>query len=319
LNQIFGHTERAQAAREAVFIAKAAACGSAAVSFPAQFPYGLRHREETLMLTMIEDWVGVDNAPYVIWTGLALAALLLAALVFLLFRRSLSGTYVAGGRNRRPRLAVLDAAAIDAKRRLVLVRRDETEHLILIGGPTDVVVEAGIRPGGMPVPRQPGAPAQAAQPQQRRPMPQPQPTIQRPIAPPPPPVAVQAPAPAPKPQPSVTYSQPPMPAPPMAAPPMPAPMAPVAPPPAKVTARPAPAPAEPPLAGSAPPPPIEAAPEPKPAGSPFRRFFGAKTPPSASSEKELIEAPTKAASDEVDRSLEEEMTKLLEEISDSKK
>lgn len=269
------------------------------------------------MLTMIEDWVGVDNAPYVIWTGLALAALLLAALVFLLFRRSLSGTYVAGGRNRRPRLAILDAAAIDAKRRLVLVRRDETEHLILIGGPTDVVVEAGIRPGGMPVPRQPGAPAQAAQPQQRRPMPQPQPTIQRPVAPPP--VAVQAPAPAPKPQPSVTYSQPPMPAPPMAAPPMPAPIAPVAPPPAKVTARPAPAPAEPPLAGSAPPPPIEAAPEPKPAGSPFRRFFGAKTPPSASSEKELIEAPTKAASDEVDRSLEEEMTKLLEEISDSKK
>lgn len=271
------------------------------------------------MLTMIEDWVGVDNAPYVIWTGLALAALLLAALVFLLFRRSLSGTYVAGGRNRRPRLAVLDAAAIDTKRRLVLVRRDETEHLILIGGPTDVVVEAGIRPGGMPVPRQQGAPAQAGQPQQRRPMPQPQPTIQRPVAPPSPPAAVQVPVPAPKPQPTVTYSQPPMPAPPMAAPPMPVPVAPMAIAPAKVAAKPVSPPATPPLAGSAPPPPVDVVPEPKPAGSPFRRFFGAKTPPSAGSENELIEEPKKAVSDEVDRSLEEEMTKLLEEISDTKK
>jgi len=49
-----------------------------------------------------------------------------------------------GARNRVPRLAVLDSAIVDARRRLVLIRRDNVEHLILIGGPTDVVVEENI-------------------------------------------------------------------------------------------------------------------------------------------------------------------------------
>jgi flagellar protein FliO/FliZ len=47
-------------------------------------------------------------------------------------------------RGRMPRLAVIDAAAVDGRRRLVLVRRDNVEHLIMIGGPTDIVVEPNI-------------------------------------------------------------------------------------------------------------------------------------------------------------------------------
>src|SRR5690348_10162078 len=47
-------------------------------------------------------------------------------------------------RGRQPRLAVIDAAAVDGRRRLVLIRRDNVEHLIMIGGPTDVVVESNI-------------------------------------------------------------------------------------------------------------------------------------------------------------------------------
>src|SRR5881275_1871087 len=47
-------------------------------------------------------------------------------------------------RGRMPRLAVIDAAAVDGRRRLVLVRRDNIEHLLMIGGPTDVVVEPNI-------------------------------------------------------------------------------------------------------------------------------------------------------------------------------
>ena len=47
-------------------------------------------------------------------------------------------------RGRQPRLAVIDAATVDARRRLVLIRRDNVEHLVLIGGPTDVVVEQNI-------------------------------------------------------------------------------------------------------------------------------------------------------------------------------
>jgi flagellar protein FliO/FliZ len=47
-------------------------------------------------------------------------------------------------RGRMPRLAVIDAAAVDGRRRLVLVRRDNIEHLLMIGGPTDIVVEPNI-------------------------------------------------------------------------------------------------------------------------------------------------------------------------------
>ena len=50
----------------------------------------------------------------------------------------------AGTRGRQPRLAVVDDASVDSRRRLILVRRDNIEHLVLIGGPTDVVVEANI-------------------------------------------------------------------------------------------------------------------------------------------------------------------------------
>src|SRR5205814_7320787 len=47
-------------------------------------------------------------------------------------------------RGRMPRLAVIDAATVDGRRRLVLIRRDNVEHLLMIGGPTDVVVEPNI-------------------------------------------------------------------------------------------------------------------------------------------------------------------------------
>ena len=47
-------------------------------------------------------------------------------------------------RGRQPRLAVVDAAAVDGRRKLVIIRRDNVEHLLMIGGPTDVVVEQNI-------------------------------------------------------------------------------------------------------------------------------------------------------------------------------
>src|SRR5580700_1222178 len=50
----------------------------------------------------------------------------------------------AGTRGRQHRLSVLEWAKVDARRRLCLVRRDNVEHLLIIGGPTDVVVEANI-------------------------------------------------------------------------------------------------------------------------------------------------------------------------------
>ena len=55
------------------------------------------------------------------------------------------------GRSRR--LNVVDSVAVDAKRQLLIVRRDNVEHLILTGGPQDLVVESNI-----PIDR-PAAPA----------------------------------------------------------------------------------------------------------------------------------------------------------------
>ena len=62
-----------------------------------------------------------------------------------LVRRFGSGALnAAASRGRQPRLAVIDAAPVDGRRRLVLIRRDNVEHLIMIGGPSDIVVEPNI-------------------------------------------------------------------------------------------------------------------------------------------------------------------------------
>jgi flagellar protein FliO/FliZ len=36
-------------------------------------------------------------------------------------------------------------AAVDARRKLLLVRRDDVEHLVMIGGPVDMLIETGIK------------------------------------------------------------------------------------------------------------------------------------------------------------------------------
>jgi flagellar protein FliO/FliZ len=43
-----------------------------------------------------------------------------------------------------PRLGVMEHARVDSRRTLVLIRRDDVEHLIMTGGPVDVVIETGI-------------------------------------------------------------------------------------------------------------------------------------------------------------------------------
>jgi hypothetical protein len=59
-------------------------------------------------------------------------------------RRFGSGRLGSGTRGRQPRLAVIDYASVDGRRRLILVRRDNVEHLLMIGGPSDIVVEPNI-------------------------------------------------------------------------------------------------------------------------------------------------------------------------------
>lgn len=79
--------------------------------------------------------------------ALALAAFF--AVVTFLKRRSPgsllgTGAFLGAARGKQSRLKVLDSAVIDARRRIVLVRRDNVEHLLMIGGPQDLVIETGI-------------------------------------------------------------------------------------------------------------------------------------------------------------------------------
>ena len=97
------------------------------------------------MTDWIAAYIGPESAPAVSYGIMGLAALIGALLVLWLFRKFTRGTFVSGGRNNQRRISVQDAAPVDSHRRLVLVRRDDVEHLLLIGGNTDIVVEQGIR------------------------------------------------------------------------------------------------------------------------------------------------------------------------------
>ncbi|MBZ9770145.1 flagellar biosynthetic protein FliO [Mesorhizobium sp. CA6] len=130
----------------------------------------------------LDNVAGPGYVAAILWTVAALIMLVVVLLAIKVVRNLTFGTFVAGGRNRKTRLAVMDATAVDSHRRLVLVRRDDIEHLILIGGPTDVVVERDIRLAAL---RRPALTGDAGQQQTG--------VAQRPRAPQP------APAPAPKP------------------------------------------------------------------------------------------------------------------------
>jgi flagellar protein FliO/FliZ len=92
-----------------------------------------------------------------------MAVLALIGVVAWLIRRFASNRLGANTqRGRMPRLAVIDAAAVDGRRRLVLVRRDNVEHLLMIGGPTDIVVEPNIVRGAPSRDQLPPRPAVAS-------------------------------------------------------------------------------------------------------------------------------------------------------------
>jgi hypothetical protein len=74
----------------------------------------------------------------VVTAALAVIGILIVALLAF---RTFGGT-VRGRRGAR--LAISEYHEVDKTRRLVLIRRDEVEHLLLIGGAQDVVIETGI-------------------------------------------------------------------------------------------------------------------------------------------------------------------------------
>lgn len=97
------------------------------------------------MYEWIEQTLGVgDGIARILAFSVSLIVVLALFGLFVVILKRLMGSSMPGQRNRQPRLQIMDAASLDPRRRLVLVRRDNVEHLILIGGTNDVVVEQSI-------------------------------------------------------------------------------------------------------------------------------------------------------------------------------
>lgn len=84
------------------------------------------------------------------YTQYLLGAVVVLALLFALsaiLKRAAESPRLRKWRAGR-RLEIVEAIGLDPRRRLVLVRRDNVEHLLLTGGGTDVVVESGVAAAG---------------------------------------------------------------------------------------------------------------------------------------------------------------------------
>jgi Flagellar biosynthesis protein, FliO len=84
------------------------------------------------MLEMLQSYM-----TYILYALGVLAVLIVLLLVFRMFQGRTRG-------RKGMRLGIVEYCEVDQSRRLVLLRRDGVEHLVLIGGNQDLVVESGI-------------------------------------------------------------------------------------------------------------------------------------------------------------------------------
>ncbi len=106
-------------------------------------------------MSQLQIILGENGAKFVLWSVLGLAFILVAIIAILALRRLFGATFNMSGspdrRNRPARLGVTDFFNLDRQgRRLVIVRRDNVEHLVLIGGPNDLLIERNIIRGVRP-------------------------------------------------------------------------------------------------------------------------------------------------------------------------
>lgn len=78
---------------------------------------------------------------------------LIGLAAWLIRRFGTTGRFMAKTK-QHSRLGIVEMAVIDAKRRLVLVRRDDHEHLLLLGANSELVIESGIKDGLVASPRE---------------------------------------------------------------------------------------------------------------------------------------------------------------------
>jgi len=88
--------------------------------------------------------------------ALGFVLLLIAGLAALVRRSGFGDRVAAAQGSGERRLSLIEVRPLDAKRKLVLLRRDDREHLVLLGATGDLLIESDI-------PAPPPSPAQAAQ------------------------------------------------------------------------------------------------------------------------------------------------------------
>jgi hypothetical protein len=107
-------------------------------------------------LQWLQSVFGSEGSPIVQYVVIfAVIFTALAAIVFTVRRltgRSLALPGRTPARGRQPRLGIVDVYELDRARQLILLRRDNVEHLLLVGGPNDVVVERNIQRTQRPLP-----------------------------------------------------------------------------------------------------------------------------------------------------------------------
>src|SRR6202035_87946 len=78
------------------------------------------------------------------YAAAAIALLVAALLLLLTFRRAFRRRLRVSETGNEGRLGIVKTFALDQSRQLVVVRRDHVEHLVMIGGPNDLVIESDI-------------------------------------------------------------------------------------------------------------------------------------------------------------------------------
>ncbi|WP_273718023.1 MULTISPECIES: flagellar biosynthetic protein FliO [Bartonella] len=96
------------------------------------------------MYIWLSDQIGVSAANITISFLFFIITIAAITIIILFLRRFNKGRFNTNRKKSLSRLTLCEAISIDRTRRLVLVRCDNKEHLLLIGGLTDMVVESDI-------------------------------------------------------------------------------------------------------------------------------------------------------------------------------
>ena len=92
------------------------------------------------------DGIDLNLTDYVKFVLAFIFVLALIALTTIIARRLGFGLPFSSRISAERRLGIAESLNVDGKRRLVLIRRDKLEHLILLGATTELVIENNITP-----------------------------------------------------------------------------------------------------------------------------------------------------------------------------